>query len=52
MEKEFTPEMFQKFKEVISTANSAEEILALAKERGMELTLEKAQELFVKYHKS
>lgn len=51
MEK-FTPEMLEKCKEAIIAAKSAEEILALAKKNGIEMTAEKAEELYDRHHKS
>lgn len=52
MENKFTPEMLEKLKEAIAMEKSTEEILAIAKESGIELSAEKAEELFARYHKS
>lgn len=51
MEKEFTPEMKARLKEWVSAAKSVDEIIALAKESGIELTPEKAEELLRNYDK-
>lgn len=47
-----TNEMLEKYKADIIAADSAEKILTLAKQNGIEMTTEKAEELYARYHKS